>query len=116
MSHHMNRRRFIQATAASGMGALMPGGLTAQAGAENQIPGSSGLPASGGTAKRFWIDSSIAAWPPGPWRKVHIEFHSSRHIPRLGERFDADEFGDRLLAAHVNGATVFAKDMYGFSY
>lgn len=37
-------------------------------------------------------------------------------MPRLAERFDADEFGDRLLAAHVNGATVFAKDMYGYSY
>ena len=52
----------------------------------------------------------------GPWRKVHIEYHTSRHIPRLAERFNADEFGDRLLAAHVNGATVFAKDMYGYSY
>jgi hypothetical protein len=37
-------------------------------------------------------------------------------MPRLAERFNADEFGDRLLAAHVNGATVFAKDMYGYSY
>jgi hypothetical protein len=31
-------------------------------------------------------------------------------MPRLAERFNADEFGDRLLAAHVNGATVFGKD------
>ena len=37
-------------------------------------------------------------------------------MPRLAERFNADEFGDRLLAAHVNGATVFAKDMYGYCY
>src|SRR6516162_7260691 len=37
-------------------------------------------------------------------------------MPKLAERFDADEFGDRLLAAHVNGATVFAKDMYGYCY
>jgi hypothetical protein len=37
-------------------------------------------------------------------------------MPRLAAHFNADEFGDRLLAAHVNGATVFAKDMYGYSY
>ena len=62
---------------------------------------------------------SILASPRGglgPWRKVHIEYHTSRHMPRLAEQFDADEFGDRLLAAHVNGATVFAKDMYGYCY
>jgi hypothetical protein len=49
-------------------------------------------------------------------RKVHIEYHTSRHMPRLAERFNADEFGDRLLEAFVTGATVFAKDMYGYSY
>src|SRR5215813_2487256 len=37
-------------------------------------------------------------------------------MPKLAQRFDPDEFGDRLLAAHVNGATVFAKDRYGYSY
>jgi hypothetical protein len=37
-------------------------------------------------------------------------------MPRLAEHFDPDEFGDRLLAANVNGATVFAKDMYGYCY
>ena len=37
-------------------------------------------------------------------------------MPKLGERFNADEFGDRLLEAHVTGATVFAKDMYGYCY
>ncbi len=102
----------------------MAGGLSAQ---DSKVPkepgdapkpasGSAAILASGGIAKRFWIDPSIAAWRPGPWRKVHIEYHTSRHMPRLAERFDADEFGDRLLAAHVNGATVFAKDMYGYSY
>ena len=76
----------------------------------------SAIPDAGGVAKKFWIDPGIAAWRPGPWRKVHIEYHTSRHMPRLAERFNADEFGDRLLEAHVNGATVFAKDMYGYSY
>jgi hypothetical protein len=37
-------------------------------------------------------------------------------MTRLAERFNADEFGDQLLTAHVSGASVFAKDMYGYSY
>jgi hypothetical protein len=84
--------------------------------APEQVSASPVIPESGGVAKRFWIDPGIAAWRPGPWRKVHIEYHTSRHMPRLGERFNTDEFGDRLRAAHVNGATVFAKDMYGYCY
>ena len=93
----------------------MAAGGSGQAGAQKDA-GSANLPDAGGVAQTFWIDPSIAAWRPGPWRKVHIEYHTSRHMPRLAERFDADEFGDRLLAAHVNGATVFAKDMYGYCY
>lgn len=71
---------------------------------------------TGGTVRKCWIDPGIAAWASGPWRKVHIEYHTSRHMPRLAERFNADEFGDRLMDAYVNGATVFAKDMYGYAY
>jgi len=37
-------------------------------------------------------------------------------MPRLAEHFNADEFADQLLRAHVSGASVFAKDMYGYSY
>jgi hypothetical protein len=103
---------------------LMSGCLSPQSEAasaeqrETREPASGAAPiaASGGIATRFWIDPSIAAWRSGPWRKVHIEYHNSRHMPRLGARFNADEFGDRLLEAHVTGATVFAKDMYGYCY
>ena len=115
MSHPANRRRFIQTTAGSSMGAWIAADVSGQAEAPKNA-GSAAIPDAGGVAKKFWIDPSIAAWRPGPWRKVHIEYHTSRHMPRLAERFNADEFGDRLLAAHVNGATVFAKDMYGYSY
>ena len=102
----------------------MAGGLSAQetkdvnekGGAPKSTSASPAIAESGGVATKFWIDPSIAAWRPGPWRKVHIEYRTSRHMPRLAERFNADEFGDRLLAAHVNGATVFAKDMYGYCY
>ena len=102
----------MQTTAGSGIGLWLGGGLPAQGEAAKVASGSAAIPDSAGVAKKFWIDPSIAAWRPGPLRKVHIEYHTSRHMPRLAEHFNADEFGDRLLAAHVNGATVFAKDMY----
>jgi len=127
MSDHTNRRRFIQAAASSGIGVLAGGCFSSQAhqvpeaegrtgGTHKAASDSSTLSEPHGVATRFWMDPSIAAWRPGPWRKVHIEFHKSRHVPKLAERFNADEFGDRLLEAHVTGATVFAKDMYGYCY
>jgi uncharacterized lipoprotein YddW (UPF0748 family) len=115
MSHPANRRRFLQTAAGSSMGAWIAAGVSAQ-GEVPQDAVSTAVADAGGVAQKFWIDPSIAAWRPGPWRKVHIEYHTSRHMPRLAERFNAEEFGDRLLAAHVNGATVFAKDMYGYCY
>jgi hypothetical protein len=124
MPHRTNRREFLRTAAGSSVGVLATGTLpakeTKEAKERPQISkpasGSPAIPPSRGVATKFWIDPSIAAWRPSPWRKVHIEFHNSRHMPKLGERFNADEFGDRLLEAHVTGATVFAKDMYGYCY
>jgi len=72
-----------------------------------------GLPA---VPKKPWIDPQLAALPSRPWRKIHLDFHNSEHVARIGERFDADEFGDRLLEANVNAVVVFAKDMHGYFY
>lgn len=66
--------------------------------------------------QRFFIDPVQAALPRRPWRKIHLDFHNSQHIPRIGERFDADEFGDQLVAANVDAIVVFAKDMHGYFY
>src|SRR5262245_49925707 len=115
MPRHTNRRHFLQTAVGSGVGAWAATDVSGQA-AEPKDAGSAPLPDAGGVAKKLCIDPSIAAWRSVPWRKVHIEYHTSRHMPKLATRFDADEFGDQLLAAHVNGATVFAKDMYGYSY
>lgn len=65
---------------------------------------------------RFWIDPAQATLPKRPWRKVHLDFHNSQHIPRIGEHFDADEFGDTLAQANVDAIVVFAKDMHGYFY
>jgi hypothetical protein len=115
MAQLANRRRFLQAAVGSSVEAWVATGVSGQTEAPKGAD-SSAIPDAGGVAKKFWIDPSIAAWRPVPWRKVHIEYHTSRHMPKLAEHFNPDEFGNRLLAAHVNGATVFAKDMYGYSY
>src|SRR5215472_15800830 len=96
MTHHTNRRRFLQTAVGSSVGAWVATGGSGQAEASKDA-GSAALPDAGGVAKKFWIDPSIAAWRPVPWRKVHIEYHTSRHMPKLAQRFDPNEFGDRLL-------------------
>jgi hypothetical protein len=63
-----------------------------------------------------WIDPRLRELPARPWRKIHLDYHNSEHIPRLGELFDADEFGDTLARAHVDSIVVFAKDMHGYFY
>jgi len=51
-----------------------------------------------------------------PFRQVHLDFHTSPHIPDVGAGFNADEFVRTLQAAHVNSVTVFAKCHHGYSY
>jgi Hypothetical glycosyl hydrolase 6/Beta-galactosidase trimerisation domain len=68
------------------------------------------------SARPLWIDEQLRDAPSRPWRKIHLDFHNSQHIPRIGEAFDPDEFGDRLLSSHVNAIVVFAKDMHGYCY
>ena len=50
------------------------------------------------------------------WTKVHLDFHNSKHIPKIGAKFNADEWGDRLVAGNVESIVVFAKDMHGYFY
>ncbi|MGH2560865.1 MAG: alpha-amylase family protein [Thermomicrobiales bacterium] len=66
--------------------------------------------------RRLWIDERQRNLPRRPWRKIHLDFHNSHHMPAIGTAFDPDEFGDRLLAAHVDEIVVFAKDMHGLFY
>ncbi len=53
---------------------------------------------------------------PLPFRQVHLDFHTSPHIPDVGADFDPDEFVRTLQEAHVNSVTVFAKCHHGYSY
>jgi hypothetical protein len=72
--------------------------------------------APSGIAKKFWIDQRIASLPAGRWRKIWLDFHNSQFMPTIGEKFNADEWGDCLQAANVDAIVVFAKDMHGYFY
>jgi hypothetical protein len=51
-----------------------------------------------------------------PSRQIHLDFHTSPHIPDVGVDFDAKEFARTMKAAHVNSVTVFAKCHHGHLY
>ena len=51
-----------------------------------------------------------------PFRQIHLDFHTSPHIPDVGADFNAAEFIATLKAGHVNSVTVFAKCHHGYSY
>ena len=50
------------------------------------------------------------------YRQVHLDFHTSEHIPGIGADFDADQFAATLKRGNVNSVTVFARGHHGWSY
>ncbi len=53
---------------------------------------------------------------PLRYRQIHLDFHTSEHIPDIGAAFDPQDFVATLQAAHVDSITVFAKCHHGWSY
>lgn len=49
-------------------------------------------------------------------RQVHLDFHTSEHIPGIGLKFDPDAFADTIASAHVEAMVLFAKCHHGWSY
>ncbi len=49
-------------------------------------------------------------------RQVHLDFHTSPHIPEIGADFDAKAFATTFRHAHVNSVTIFAKCHHGYTY
>lgn len=49
-------------------------------------------------------------------RQVHLDFHTSEHIPSVGEKFDKNQFQTALKAGYVDSITVFSKCHHGWSY
>lgn len=50
------------------------------------------------------------------YRQVHLDFHTSQHIPDVGINFDPEEFASTLSHAHVNSITCFARCHHGWLY
>jgi len=53
---------------------------------------------------------------PLRYRQIHLDFHTSEHIPGIGSAFDPEKFVGTLKAAHVDSITIFAKCHHGWSY
>jgi hypothetical protein len=53
---------------------------------------------------------------PLRYRQIHLDFHTSEHVPGVGGAFDAEDFVGTLKAAHVDSITIFAKCHHGWSY
>lgn len=51
-----------------------------------------------------------------PYRQVHLDFHTSEHIPGIGSRFSKQQFQQALQAGHVDSITLFSKCHHGWSY
>src|SRR4028118_435864 len=51
-----------------------------------------------------------------PTRQIHLDFHTSEHIPGVGARFDRKQFQKALQAGKVNSITLFAKCHHSWSY
>lgn len=65
---------------------------------------------------RLWSDPRFHTMPGRGWRKIHLDFHNSEHVPVIGAEFNEDEWGDQLVAANVDSIVIFAKDMHGYCY
>ncbi len=50
------------------------------------------------------------------FRQIHLDFHTSEAISAVGAQFDADEFADTLVRAHVNSINLFARCHHGWVY
>ncbi len=50
------------------------------------------------------------------FRQVHLDFHTSEHIPGIGADFDKHQFQNALRQGHVDSITVFSKCHHGWSY
>lgn len=51
-----------------------------------------------------------------PFRQIHLDFHTSEHIPGIGSAWDKQHWQETLQRGHVNSINVFAVCHHGWSY
>jgi hypothetical protein len=54
--------------------------------------------------------------PVEPTRQIHLDFHTSEHLPGIGSRFSKEQFQQALQLGRVNLINVFAKCHHSWSY
>lgn len=50
------------------------------------------------------------------FRQVHLDFHTSEAIDRIGADFSKKQFQDMLKVGHVDSITIFSKCHHGWAY
>ncbi|MFP3156107.1 beta-galactosidase trimerization domain-containing protein [Lachnospiraceae bacterium ZAX-1] len=50
------------------------------------------------------------------YRQIHLDFHTSEYIPKVGCDFDAELFAEQLAQANVNSITCFGRCHHGWLY
>lgn len=50
------------------------------------------------------------------FRQVHLDFHTSEHVPGIGSEFSKEQFQTMLKLGHVSSITVFSKCHHGWAY
>ena len=50
------------------------------------------------------------------FRQIHLDFHTSPHIPGIGSKFDKKLWQERLQMAHADSITCFSCCHHGYSY
>jgi hypothetical protein len=53
---------------------------------------------------------------PLPTRQVHLDFHTSEHIPGIGAEFSKAQWQAALKEGRLNAINIFAKGHHGWSY
>lgn len=49
-------------------------------------------------------------------RQIHLDFHTSEHLPDIGKNFSKEQFQAALKAANVNAINIFGKGHHSWSY
>jgi hypothetical protein len=62
------------------------------------------------------VNTSSAKDVPLPSRQVHLDFHTSEHIPDIGKRFSKADFQAALRTGNVNQINIFGKGHHSWSY
>lgn len=83
-------------------------------------PGFRGVTASPPDARRPKLkhkDDETTPMPTQPpFRQIHLDFHTSEHIPTVGATFNGEEFAQTLSQSGVDAVVLFAKCHHGWSY